>query len=357
MLDIRLKKSIAGFHLAVEFKAEAGLTAIFGPSGAGKTMIAKMLAGLVRPDDGHILIDGRALFDPRKNLNVPVHQRHIGFVFQEHRLFPHYSVRGNLAYGKRQAARTASPIKFETVIDILGIGSLLDRQPVSLSGGERQRVAIGRALLSNPKILIMDEPLSSLDQARKAEILPLIETLKSEFSLTTLYISHSIEEITRLADTILLIDKGAQKGVGPTADILSRLDLIPYSGGSDAGSLVEATVVGHDRSYHMLELETPGGGRLYLTGPAREPGSQIRVRIRARDVALSTTEPKSLSILNRFKGHVVDHCTGTEGMEELLLDVGFPLTARVTRRSFEQMKLKSDARIWALVKSVTISPS
>jgi molybdate transport system ATP-binding protein len=357
MLDIRLKKSIGGFHLSVLFKAENGLTAIFGPSGAGKTLIAKMLGGLLTPDDGRIEIDGRTLFDPGRNINIPAHQRHIGFVFQEHRLFPHYSVRGNLTYGKRPPARAATAISFDTVVDILGIGSLLDRYPASLSGGERQRVAIGRALLSNPRILIMDEPLSSLDTARKAEILPLIETLKSEFDLTTLYISHSIEEITRLADTLLLIDKGAQKGVGPAADILSRLDLIPYSGGDDAGSLVEANVLAHDRSFHMLELETPGGGRLYVTGPDREPGASIRVRIRARDVALSLSEPKSLSILNRFRGRVVDHCTGSAGMEELLLDVGFPLTARITRKSFEQMKLKADVPVWALVKSVTITPS
>ncbi|WP_373087096.1 molybdenum ABC transporter ATP-binding protein, partial [Sneathiella sp.] len=242
MLDIRLKKSVHGFHLSAEFTAADGVTALFGPSGAGKTLIAKMLAGLIRPDDGHIHVDGRALFDPRKSINIPVHRRHVGFVFQEHRLFPHYTVRGNLTYGNRRVTRGAPVIKFETVVDILGIGGLLDRSPTALSGGERQRVAIGRALLSNPKILIMDEPLSSLDAARKSEILPLIEQLKAEFNITTLYISHSIEEVSRLADTVLLIENGALKGAGPTAEILSRLDLIPFSGGYDAGSVVEANV-------------------------------------------------------------------------------------------------------------------
>ncbi|WP_340150012.1 molybdenum ABC transporter ATP-binding protein [uncultured Sneathiella sp.] len=357
MLDIRLKKTFHGFHTSAEFKAEPGLTAVFGPSGAGKTMLAKMLAGLITPDEGRIEIDGRTVFDTAKSINIPVHQRHVGFIFQEHRLFPHYSVRGNLTYGKRQLAHGSPAIAFDKVVGILGIEKLLDRKPASLSGGERQRVAIGRALLSNPKLLIMDEPLSSLDAGRKAEILPLIEALKSEFGLTTLYISHSIEEISRLADTIVLLDKGSLKAAGPAAEILSRLDLIPYAGGYDAGTMVEATVTAYEPGHHLLTLETVGGGRLFLTGDAREPGTVLRLRIRARDVALAKSEPKSLSILNRLKGQVVDHCAGSRGMEEILLDVGFPLTARITRRSFEEMKIKKETPVWALVKSVTISES
>ncbi len=357
MADIRLKKSLGRFHLSAEFNTAAGLTALFGPSGAGKTLLAKMLAGLITPDEGHIEIAGRTLFSSAKNINVPVHKRHIGFVFQEHRLFPHFTVRGNLTYGSGRRAGKAAPASFEKVVDILGLNALLNRKPASLSGGERQRVAIGRALLSNPKILIMDEPLSSLDDARKAEILPLIEDLKSEFNLTTLYISHSIEEITRLADSLLLLDKGEMKAVGPVGDILSRLDLIPYAGGYDAGTLIEARVTAYDPGHHMLILETESGGKLYITGSAKEIGTTVRLRIRARDIALAKTEPKSLSILNRFKGRLVDHCSGAEGMEELLLDVGFPLTARITRKSFEEMKLKKDSPVWALVKAVTISRS
>ncbi|MDF2367474.1 molybdenum ABC transporter ATP-binding protein [Sneathiella sp.] len=357
MADIRLKKSLGRFHLSAEFNAEAGLTALFGPSGAGKTLLSQMLAGLITPDEGHIEIAGRTLFSSAKNINVPVHKRHIGFVFQEHRLFPHYSVRSNLTYGSGRRAGKATPVSFDMVVNILGLNTLLDRKPASLSGGERQRVAIGRALLSNPKILIMDEPLSSLDDARKAEILPLIEELKSEFNLTTLYISHSIEEITRLADSLLLLDKGEMKAAGPVGDILSRLDLVPYAGGYDAGTLVEARVAAYEPGHHMLTLETESGGRLYITGSAKEIGAAVRLRIRARDVALAKTEPKSLSILNRFEGRLVDHCSGAQGMEELLLNVGFPLTARITRKSFEEMKLTKDTPVWALVKAVTISRS
>lgn len=357
MADIRLKKSLGRFHLSAEFNAKDGLTALFGPSGAGKTLLAQMLAGLVTPDEGHIEIAGRTLFSSAKGINVPAHQRHIGFVFQEHRLFPHFSVHGNLTYGSGRRAGETAPVSFDKVVDILGLTALLERKPASLSGGERQRVAIGRAILSNPKILVMDEPLSSLDDARKAEILPLIEDLKSEFNLTTLYISHSIEEIARLADTLLLLDKGEMKAAGPIGDILNRLDLIPFAGGYDAGTLIEATVSAYEPGHHMLTLETKSGGKLYITGSAKEIGAAVRLRIRARDVALSKTEPKSISILNRFKGCVIDHCSGAEGMEELLLDVGFPLTARITRKSFEEMKLNKDSPVWALVKAVTISRS
>lgn len=353
MFDIALQKSVGNFTLKTAFTSGDGLTALFGPSGAGKSLMAQMLGGLVTPDAGHIRINDRLLFDAKKGINIPPHQRRIGFIFQEHRLFPHYSVKGNLIYGRKG---TQGTVPFDTVIDILGIAHLLDRRPAALSGGERQRVAIGRALLSNPKVLVMDEPLSSLDAARKKEILPLIERLKSEFGITTLYISHAIEEITRLADHLLLIDRGELKGSGPVAGILSRLDLIPYTGGYDAGSLIEAAMRRYDADFHMSELEAPGGGRLFLTGEAAKVGETVRLRIRARDVALSLDPPGALSILNRFKGRITDHCSGAAGMEELLIDAGFPLAARVTRKSFEEMGLKEGAEVWALVKSVTINP-
>ena len=357
MLDVRLHKKLEGFALDASFTAEAGLTAIFGPSGAGKTMIAKMIAGLMTPDKGHIRLGDRVLFDAEKKIDIPVQRRRIGFVFQEHRLFPHYSVRGNLTYGAGRKGGASGKIPFDRVVDILGIGHLLDRKPLALSGGERQRVAIGRALLSTPELLVMDEPLSSLDDGRKAEILPLIETLKSEFGLATLYISHSIEEITRLADTLVLLEKGAVKAVGPASELLNRLDLLPFTGGDDAGTLLETSVVQYDRAHSLLTVATEQGNHLYLTGEEKPAGTRLRLRIRARDVAIATAPPTALSILNHFEGRIEDHCAGEQGMEELLLDVGFPLTARITRRSFETMGLKKGSPVWALVKSVTISQS
>ncbi|WP_334128889.1 molybdenum ABC transporter ATP-binding protein [Sneathiella sp.] len=355
MLDVCLTKKLGDFRLEAAFKAPAGVTAIFGPSGAGKTLIAKMIAGLTRPDAGHVRLGDQALFDAAAGVDIPPERRGIGFIFQEHRLFPHYSVRGNLAYGAGRRGDGESRVAFDKVVDILGLAALLERRPRDLSGGERQRVAIGRAILSNPEMLIMDEPLSSLDDARKAEILPLIETLTSEFGLPTLYISHSIEEIARLAETLVLMDRGAMKAAGPARELLSRLDLIRYTGGDDAGTIIEATVRAYDPAHSLLEVETETGSRLYLTGAEMAAGATLRLRIRARDIALASAPPKELSILNYFEGAIRDHCTGAQGMEEVLLDVGFPLAARITRRSFEAMALKKGSRVYALVKSVTLS--
>ncbi|MCR9212587.1 MAG: molybdenum ABC transporter ATP-binding protein [Proteobacteria bacterium] len=356
MLDVSVKKTFGDFHIDASFSVGPGLTALFGPSGAGKTAIAKMLGGLETPDEGHIQIGDRTLFNRQKAINVPVQERNIGFVFQEHRLFPHYSVRGNLNYGQRNRQAGSGSVTFKDVVDLLGIGDLLARRPGSLSLGEQQRVAIGRALLSNPDFLVMDEPLSSLDSARKKDIIPLISRMKSEFGLTIIYISHSLGEITRLADSLVLLDKGQVKGAGPIENIVNNLELIPYTGGFDAGSVLEATVVSHDPSFNMSEIETEGGP-MFIPGRDHPVGSKFRVRIRARDVALSAAEPKDLSILNRFKGQIIDHRSGQAGMEELLLDVGFRLTARITRKSFEQMKLGHGSEVWALIKSVTIGSS
>lgn len=354
MLDIYLKQRFDGFDLDAAFTAGPGVTALFGPSGAGKSTIGKMLGGLLTPTEGHITIDGHTVFDSEKNLNISAYKREIGFVFQEHRLFPHFSVRGNLKYGSRRRQGARPSLKFGEIVSLLGLKTVLDRRPNSLSGGEQQRVALGRALLSNPRILVMDEPLSSLDDARKHEILQLLETLKRELNPTILYISHSASEITRLADSLVLIDNGQIKGFGPLEETVSRLDLLPFTGGYDAGSVVTATVARHDTTYQMSVLDTVGG-RLFIPGCKTAVGETLRLRIRARDVAISTSEPSDISILNRFKGTLSDHRSGADGMEELLLDVGFPLTARITRQSYEQLNLSVGCSLWALVKSVTIS--
>lgn len=354
MLDVDIHKSLGDFQLDASFTAAAGLTAIFGPSGAGKTTVAKILAGLETPDTGHIRIDDHILYDDNRNINVPPHKRDIGFVFQEHRLFPHYSVRGNLLYGASRNPSRDHPITFDAVTDLLGLAALLDRRPHTLSLGEKQRVAIGRALMSKPNVLIMDEPLSSLDTARKQDIMPLIKRLKGEFGLTIIYISHSLAEITQLADNLVLMDRGQVKAAGPISDLLNRLELFPYTGGDDAGSIIDAKVVGHDRGYHLSELETAGGA-FFIPACHHEIGGHLRIRIRARDVALASSEPKDVSILNRFKGKVVDHRSGKSGMEELLIDVGFLLTARITRKSFEKMNLRTGSDVWTLIKSVTIN--
>jgi molybdate transport system ATP-binding protein len=354
MLDVKLKHQFGKFTLDAIFTAGPGVTALFGPSGAGKSTIGKMLGGLIRPAEGHIAIDKQVLFDHEANIDTPVHKREVGYVFQEHRLFPHLSVRGNLNYGTHRRPLGQEALEFEDVTALLGLKALLDRRPNTLSGGEQQRVSLGRALLSNPRILIMDEPLSSLDLQRKQEILELLERLKRELNPTILYISHSISEITRFADNLVLMDQGKIMGFGSLEETLNRLDLLPYAGGYDAGSLVTATVTRHDQSFQMSVLQT-SGGELFIPGCETPVGQTIRLRIRARDVAISTSEPIDISILNRFKGTLQDHQSGPNGMEELLLDVGFPITARITRQSYEQLGLKTGCSLWALVKSVTIS--
>lgn len=354
MLDVQVKHQFDEFNLDAAFTAGPGVTALFGPSGAGKSTIGKMLGGLVTPTEGHITVDGQTLFDHQKNIDTPIFKREIGYVFQEHRLFPHYSVRRNLRYGASRRPSDQDTLSFDDVTALLGLKPLLDRRPNTLSGGEQQRVSLGRALLSNPRILIMDEPLSSLDSQRKQEILELLEKLKRELNPTILYISHSISEITQFADNLVLMDQGQIKGFGPLGETLNRLDLLPYAGGYDAGSVVTATVARHDQSFQMSELETTGGS-LFIPGCDTPVGQAMRLRIRARDVAISTSEPVDISILNRFKGTLQDHQSGANGMEELLLDVGFPLTARITRQSYEQLGLEAGCTLWALVKSVTIS--
>ncbi|MEH6546137.1 MAG: molybdenum ABC transporter ATP-binding protein [Sneathiella sp.] len=354
MLDIHVKKQFDNFALDAVFSAGPGITALFGPSGAGKSTIGKMLGGLLAPTEGQIVIDDNVIFDSRKNIDISAYKREIGFVFQEHRLFPHYSVRGNLKYGSRRRQDGKPSVTFDEMVSLLGLKNILDRRPNSLSGGEQQRVALGRALLSNPRVLVMDEPLSNLDDARKHEILQLLETLKRELNPTILYISHSISEITRLADNLVLIENGQIKGFGPLEETVSRLDLLPFTGGYDAGSVVTAIVARHDQTYQMSELDT-AGGRLFIPGCKSAIGTTLRLRIRARDVAISMSEPSDISILNRFKGTLTDHRSGADGMEELLLDVGFPLTARITRQSYEHLNLSVGCSLWALVKSVTIS--
>jgi len=232
MISVQVEKNQSGFMIQAEFQAPAkGVTALFGPSGAGKTSIINMVAGLLRPDSGHIQVNGRCLFDSRQGIDLPPERRGVGYVFQDGRLFPHLSVKSNLTYGMRGTPKEQRYVTFDQVVDLLGIGHLLDRRPARLSGGEKQRVAIGRALLANPSLLLMDEPLASLDGPRKAEVLPFIGRLAEAFAVPILYVSHAREEIESLAGTVLNVAAGgivaADSGVaarsGPRAPVDAAL--------------------------------------------------------------------------------------------------------------------------------------
>ena len=360
MIEIDVEKRLGAFLLDARFAAPAtGITALFGRSGAGKTTLVNLLAGLVRPDRGRIAVGGEVLFSAEEGIDVPPERRRLGYVFQEGRLFPHYSVHGNLTYGRRRGTRGGA-IGFDAVVALLGLGALLDRRPGDLSGGEKQRVAIGRALLAEPRLLLMDEPLASLDAPRKAEILPFIEKLRDELHLPVIYVSHAMEEIVRLADTLVLMSEGRIAAVGPVEELTSRLDLRPLTGRYEAGAVIRATVAGHDVTYGLSELAFPGG-RLRVSHVALPLGTPVRARIRARDVALATTRPIGISFRNIFAARVTEVAPEPERapIVDVRLDIGTPaqpvaLWARVTARAAHELGLTPGREVFALVKTVAL---
>jgi molybdate transport system ATP-binding protein len=324
MLEVSARKHLAGLDLDMSFACEsAGVIAVFGRSGAGKTSLVNMLAGLLRPDSGRIAVGERLLFDSASGVDLPPERRRLGYVFQEGRLFPH-------------------------------LEALLTRRPHDLSGGEKQRVALGRALLANPRLLLMDEPLAALDQQRKAEVLPFIEQLRDELSIPIVYVSHAMEEVIRLADTLVLVSEGRTVAVGAVDDLTSRLDLRPLTGRYEAGAVIEARVVRHDQEFELSELAFPGG-TLRVPGLDLALGAELRIRIRARDVALALEPPKDISILNVFPGEVRDIGTEPGAQVDILLDLGgTSLWARITARSRQELGLQVGSRVYALVKAVAI---
>lgn len=354
MLDVQVQKRFSDFAVDAAFSAAStGVTALFGRSGAGKTSVVNMIAGLVRPERGRIAIDDRVLFDSEARVNLKPERRRIGYVFQEGRLFPHLSVRANLLYGMRFAPSEERYVEPERIIGLLGIEGLLDRRPPTLSGGEKQRVAIGRALLSQPRLLLMDEPLAALDAERKGEILSYIDRLRDEVRVPIVYVSHAVEEVARLADTLVLLSGGAVAAVGPPAEIMSRLDLGPLTGRHEAGALISCRVESHDTAFGLTSLRF-AGGVLRVAHVDAPLGMRMRVRIRARDVSIATTKPVDVSILNVFRGRIVERDDRAGAVVELRLDIGVPLRARVTARSASDLGLEPGKEVYAMVKSVAI---
>jgi molybdate transport system ATP-binding protein len=355
MLEVSARKRLAGFDLDMSFSCEsAGVIAVFGRSGAGKTTLVNMLAGLVRPDSGRIAVDGRPLFDSASGVDLPPERRRLGYVFQEGRLFPHLSVRGNLSYGLKRVPPAERRIGLEQIVALLGLEALLARRPRDLSGGEKQRVALGRALLANPRLLLMDEPLAALDQQRKEEVLPFIEQLRDDLGIPIVYVSHAMEEVIRLADTLVLVSDGRTVAVGTVDELTSRLDLRPLTGRYEAGAVIEARVVRHDEAFALSELAF-SGGTLRVPKLDLAPGAELRIRIRARDVALALEPPKDISVLNVFPGEIRDIGTEPGAQVDVLLDLdGTSLWARITARSRHDLGLTVGSRVYALVKAVAI---
>jgi molybdate transport system ATP-binding protein len=353
-LVLDIKHRLGTFVLDAQFEAGSGLVALFGRSGSGKTSIINAIAGLIRPQQGRITIDGTALVDTERGVFVPRHRRRIGYVFQEGRLFPHLTVRQNLLYGRWFAPGVKREGDLERVVDLLGIGALLERRPGRLSGGEKQRVAIGRALLADPRLLLMDEPLASLDEARKAEIMPYIERLRDQGAMPIIYVSHSIAEVARLATTVVLLSEGKVAAVGPTSEVLQRLDLFPLTGRAEAGAIIEATVERHDEIFGLTEL-TSRAGRWKLARIDAPTGARLRLRVRARDVLLAKSAPADLSALNVLPGVVADIAPNDGPIVEIRVDCsGEALVARLTRYSVQRLGLRPGTPVFALVKSVAL---
>lgn len=351
-VDIDVSHRLGNFRLDARFSAPAGLTALFGPSGSGKTSLVNIVAGLIRPDRGHVVVDGATLIDTDRKVFVPTHRRRIGYVFQEGRLFPHLTVRQNLLYGRWFAPAQSRSADLDRVVDLLGIESLLDRRPGRLSGGEKQRVAIGRALLASPRIVLMDEPLASLDEARKAEILPYIERLRDESRVPIVYVSHSVSEVARLATTLVVLAEGRITAIGPTDQVMQRLDLLPPSAHAEAGAVLETTIDSHDTVYGLTTLHSRAGP-FHLPQIDLAPGSHVRIRVRARDVIVATEVPRGLSAMNVLPGTVIEIVPTDGPAADVRIDcTGEILLARVTRQSVEMLKLRPGLPVYAVVKSV-----
>jgi len=352
--------SIGAFTLDAAFEIPArGVTALFGPSGCGKTTVLRCIAGLTRLRPGFCAIDGDIWQDAASFLST--HKRPIGYVFQEASLFPHLSVRRNLLYGAGSGQRKGQPesIRFEEVVDLLGLARLLDRAPRHLSGGERQRVAIGRALLSQPRLMLMDEPLSALDRQAKDEILPFLERLHETLSLPVIYVAHDMDEIERLADHLLLMESGRVIAAGPLAE-LQRDPNLPLLKTRSAAVSLDAVVESFDADYGVASLAV-AGGRFFVPASGVTPGELRRIRVLASDISLAREAGPRSTILNVLPARILTFAQSNEHEVTAVLGLGFAgdgaqLLARVTRRSWDLLDLQTGMSVFAQVKAVAFAP-
>jgi len=351
MIECQLKIKQGKFTLDVEFCVPAkGVTVVFGSSGCGKTTLLRALAGLEKSDDGFLKV-GDSIWQDGNNF-VPPHMRSVGYVFQEASLFNHLNVRGNLEYGFKRATEAGKDF-MGRALDLLDIRTLLERTTEQLSGGERQRVAIARALSVNPDILLMDEPLSALDLKRKKEILPYLDSLHDELDIPLVYVTHSPDEVSRLADHLVLLEEGRVIGSGAIDKMLTRFDL-PISHGTDATSLIEAKVVGHDDRFNLMYLDF-SGGQFTVTGRELPLESKVRLRISARDVSLTRELQTDTSILNIFSA-IVDEIV-PEGQSQVMVRLkikDITMLSCITRKSAEILKLNPGKQVYAQIKSVAL---
>ena len=349
----------ANFTLDVDLQLPGqGVTALFGPSGCGKTTLLRAVAGLTRPKPGRIVIAGDVWQDDDAGVWRPTYKRPLGVVFQEASLFGHLTAQGNLDFGLKRVPAAERHVSLTHAVELLGIGHLLDRRPAQLSGGERQRVAIARALATSPRLLLMDEPLAALDAARKAEVLPWFERLARELRIPMLYVTHSLDEVARLADHLLLIREGQAIAQGPVAEMLARVD-IAQTHGDGASALVQGVVDRIDPDYQLLHVRFPGGVlQCVQTSDGlteRQPGQRVRLRVRAQDVSLTLNPAQDTSILNVLPATVQSLAEDGPAQVLVALDAGgTALLARVTRKSAAALQLAPGQPLFAQVKGVAV---
>jgi molybdate transport system ATP-binding protein len=355
---ISAQKSLGDTYFDIDLKLpNRGITAIFGRSGAGKTTLINMIAGLVKPEQGHIAINDKVLFDHQTQIHLPIHKRRVGYVFQDSRLFPHYTVQGNLKYG----AQAFSTAELEEVCQLLDIKHLLKRYPRELSGGEKQRVAIGRALLSQPDLLLMDEPLASLDLPRKREVMPYLEQLAEKVDIPILYVTHSLSEIVRLAQHIVMLDNGTVIESGELTQVWQSHAMRPWQSFTEQSSLFEAQVVEHNPRYGLTQVLLGDNYTLWTQHYDAKPGSKLRVQIRASDVSLTLSQPTDSSIRNILKTFVVsiEHCQQAPDRQSVIVELGLGsnqmLSASITRWALDELELKQGMEVFAQIKGVSIS--
>jgi molybdate transport system ATP-binding protein len=352
-VEVSLRHDFPGFSLRVDFAlSHPGVTALFGASGAGKTTIVSAIAGTFRPREGRIVIAGREVLDTAKGIFVPPQGRHAGMVFQDARLFPHMSVRDNLLFGWRRAPVKTDAAEIDRVIALLGLEALLGRRPHVLSGGEKSRVALGRALLSSPELLLLDEPLAALDAQRRGEILPYLERLRDEAKLPMLYVSHSLDEVARLADDIVVVTDGSCVLQGSVFDILTGLELPALAGSPPVGAVIAATVASH-RDDGLTALAF-GGGTLFVSRLSDPVGTPLRLRVRAEEIMLALEEPRGISANNVLAATVAAVAENGAQADIQLTCGAARLVARITRASARRLALAPGKPVYAIVKSVTV---
>ncbi len=360
MIRFAVRLDRGEFALNVDCATSSHATGLFGPSGAGKTTLIHLLAGLFRPDRGRITLGDQTLFDAEQGIDVPAHRRRIGVVFQEHRLFPHLSVRGNLVYG---APRGEGDVEFRRIVDLLELGRLLDRRATNISGGEKQRVAIGRALISQPRLLLLDEPMSSLDERLKQQIIPYLQRVRDESSVPMLYVSHDMTELLQMTDQLIVLDRGELVGQGRYHDLVHDQRVLGVFRDGGLRNLLAARVERHvpDDCTSILQLGDGAGTMCRLVVPlcAAPPGARVAVGVPPWDVALAMDEVLRVSIQNQLRG-TVRRCTQYGRSVIVEVDVGVPLIAEVSRRSARLLEIAAGRPVVCLIKSHairTIEPS